>query len=301
MQKNHFELIAPLLGGSKMLGFLVLGQKNHNRSYTLTDIHLISATASQLAIALENARNYDEVLKSLKFKDEFITIASAHLRTPVTAILGYLRYLTDNKNKLAVSEQQTIIGHVRANSERLASLIDELLTISALEHGKVKTIPRDTQIEEVIEEVVDSLSYFASEHRVTISYMRPKQSFPKIYLDPIKIREAISNIISNGIRFNNPGGQVTIELSKNDKNAVIVISDNGIGIKKEDIPYLFQKFHRISSQRGGVGLGLYITKLIIKAHSGDLNLQSEVNKGTVVTITLPIKGHVVSQIIIEPG
>jgi two-component system sensor histidine kinase VicK len=190
---------------------------------------------------------------------------------------------------------------VRANSERLASLIDELLTISALEHGKVKTIPRDRLIEEVIEEVVDSLSYFASEHRVTISYMRPKQSFPKIYLDPIKIREAISNIISNGIRFNNPGGQVTIELSKNDKNAVIVISDNGIGIKKEDIPYLFQKFHRISSQRGGVGLGLYITKLIIKAHSGDLNLQSEVNKGTVVTITLPIKGHVVSQIIIEPG
>ncbi len=304
MKEEKLELLVPLpLNNQKMVGALGLGPKSSGKKYNLADVNLVSAVASQLAIAWQNAKNYEEIVHALKLKDEFIAIASAHLRTPITAISGYLDYLLGKKGKIPDEEKETLIEHIKANNERLSALIDELITISALEHGRVRIIPYEASLEKIVTDAVSALSYFASENRVTISVSLPDPPLPPLKIDPGKITEAVTNVITNAIKFNKPNGSVKIAITRpNEKTTQIIITDTGIGIPANELPHLFQKFHKLGqiANPEGVGLGLYITKLIIEAHRGKVSIQSKEKVGTQVTITLPISEEIPADIVSEP-
>ena len=303
MEKESLELLVPLPVAGKLAGALGLGPKFSKKRYTLADINLVSAAASQLAIALQNARHYEEIIKSLKLKDEFLAIASAHLRTPITAISGYLDYLIGKKGKVADEEKEIFIQHIKANNERLSALIDELLTISALEQGEVRIIPYEASLEEIVNDVISSLSYFAAENRVTVSLSLPDPPLPSLKLDLPKIREAVTNVVTNAIKFNKPNGSVRITVGRPDENhAEVKVTDTGIGIPEDELPRLFQKFHRSQKIKNpeGVGLGLYITKLIVEAHKGQIQIKSTENVGTQVSIILPITQEIPAEVVTEP-
>lgn len=300
LSNEGLEVLVPIPFNNKNNAAIGLGAKKSGKKYTLSDINLVAAAVSQLAIALQNAKHYEEVIESLKLKDEFLAIASAHLRTPITAISGYLNYLLGKTGQISNEEKEMIIKHIKANNERLSALIDELLTISGLEQGKVRITPHETSIDNVIDEVVSSLSYLAAENRVTIYISLPPTPLPNLKIDKAKIKEAITNVVNNAIKFNKPNGNVRITAIQTEDNKIkIIVTDTGIGIPENQIPKLFQKFYRLETtkDREGVGLGLYIAKLIIEAHKGQIEIKSKENQGTTVTITLPISQEIPAEII----
>ena len=288
MQKHNFAILIPLKIRDQSKGILAIGPKKNKKPYSLTDIHTLEAAASQLAIAFDNASLYSEIEETDRLKDEFITIASHHLRTPITAISGYLDYLLGKRGKITSEEQKSFLDHIKTNNERLASLVNELMTISSLEKGTVRIIPYLTSLEDIISESVNEFASFAGERRVEIKFSK-LPNLPDLNIDPLKLKEAIQNIIGNAIKFNKPGGTVTIEISQNQNEIEARIIDTGIGIEQSEIGNLFQKFTKVKGGRSeGVGLGLYVTKLIIEAHGGKIWLKSQLGKGTTAYFTLPI-------------
>lgn len=236
---------------------------------------------------------YQELQKLDEAKSEFVSIASHQLRTPLTAIKGYISLLLDGSYGELTDKNRPPIENVYKSSERLIKLINELLSISRIEAGKMEMNFERASLEEIIDSVFEELKLQAKEKRLYLKKEKSKTPVPELFIDKDKIKQVIMNVVDNAIKYTNKGGIVIKTEIKNSK-ALIEVSDTGEGMNKEEIAKLFKSFSRGSAGNelsvNGAGLGLHIARRFVEIQGGRIWAESAgKGKGSTLFIELPIK------------
>jgi len=242
--------------------------------------------------AEERLRKANEKLKEYnQLKDEFISTASHELRTPLSIIMGAIRLILDEIPGKIVEEQRDVLAMAMENMQRLSRIVDSLLSISRIESGKLDLQKTVVNICELIKGTVSDYKDLAQEKALSLDCEVPEHSVD-ICLDPDKTKEVLINLISNSVKFTPEGGWVKVICTKQDGKVLVSVQDSGVGIAKEDIPKLFDKFTQFGRKAGpgekGTGLGLAIAKELVEMHGGKIEVESKVNKGTTFTVSLPL-------------
>jgi PAS domain S-box-containing protein len=227
-----------------------------------------------------------------KMKLDFVSMAAHELRTPLTSIRGYLSLLQQSIAPRLTSAESTYLQRSIVSSEQLYFLIQNLLNISNIEHGKMDIRLVPVNLEKTITSIITDLKAQAEENNVQLTFDKPEQPVPSAFADDFRITEVITNLITNAINYNRPGGWVKVTMQQKDANVVISVRDNGMGIIESALPHLFTKFYRVTTPlrmgSKGTGLGLFISKKIIDAHQGKIWVESQPDKETIFSFSLPL-------------
>lgn len=228
-----------------------------------------------------------------KLKDDFVSVASHELRTPMTVIRSYA-WMALHRSDIPLSQKlQRYLYRVLVSTERLINLVNDMLNLSRIEAGRIEILPKAFDILALIKDIVEDIKPKMEEKRIQLTILEHK--IPLVFADPEKVREVILNLLGNSLKFTYPGGLITIDFFCDGRILETSIKDNGQGIGKDDLAKLFHKFSKLDnsytsiSTSGGTGLGLYITKNLIELMHGKIRAQSEgVDKGAVFTFSLPV-------------
>ncbi|PYQ32226.1 MAG: hypothetical protein DMF56_00035 [Acidobacteria bacterium] len=224
-------------------------------------------------------------------KDEFLSVASHELRTPLTTIKGYSQLLAQTMNDLVPEERSTYINAVLGEIERMMGLISELLDVSRIETNRLQIHPTPIRWVDFIE---GRVSAFRVQHPTRLICFETALPDLTVYADPDRMRQVVDNLLSNAIKYSADGTEIDVRISVDESHALTAVRDRGIGIPKDEISQLFERFHRarnVSSRYyGGLGLGLYIARAIVEAHTGAIQVQSEEGQGSTFTVKLPLRG-----------
>lgn len=298
------------------IGYLFLGEQKTG-SFSKRDIHVLETVANELVIAIHNARSVEEVqdlntglkkrideatrelrltnrklMELDKTKDEFISMASHQLRTPLTSVKGYISMVLEGDVGKISADQRKLLEEAFASSERMVHLIGDFLNVSRLQTGKFVLEKRLTDTGSMIEEEVESMRQMGQLHGIRIDYRRPKTS-PQLYIDDGKLRQVIMNFIDNAIYYSPEKASIKVSSSVEDGDLLFTVKDSGIGVPAEAQARLFTKFFRAENARtqrpDGTGVGLFLAKKVILEHGGSLVFESTEGKGSIFGFRLPIK------------
>lgn len=230
---------------------------------------------------------------------EFISTASHEMRTPVASIEGYLGLALNPATANIDEKARDFITKAHESAQHLGRLFQDLLDISKVEDGRMKNNPKIININEFLKEIFEGLAPKANEKQLNYIFApdmidegKEKSLQPIFYanIDPDHFREVTSNLIENAIKYT-PSGDVTVDITGNDKQISISVKDSGIGIPAEDIPHLFQKFYRVDNsdtrEIGGTGLGLYLSRRLAETMSGNLRVESKYKEGSTFYLEIP--------------
>ncbi|RNC83063.1 MAG: hypothetical protein ED557_10110 [Balneola sp.] len=227
------------------------------------------------------------------YRKEFIGDISHELKTPIFAIQGFIETLLNG----ALEDEEvnrSFLQKAMRNVNRLIYLTKDLMEISKLETGELKSEVEDIYLYEVVQETVESLNYKADKEEVSLTVIDFDKNL-QVRVDKNQIRQVLINLIENGIKYNSKGGNVEIglkDLSKEPSKVRLYVTDTGMGIDQADLPRVTERFFRVdksrSRERGGTGLGLAIVKHIIEAHGEQLKIKSEPNRGSTFSFTLTL-------------
>ena len=220
---------------------------------------------------------------------ELVGNISHELRTPIAGIKAMAETLLSG----AIDEKgvaRDFVTRIESSADRLTQTVAELTQLSRIESGRVELKMESVDLNALIEEAVAEINPLAEKQQVTL-VKRLAADLPPVRADRDRIRQTIINIIHNAIKFNRPGGSVNISTSRDAQSVSTSVADTGIGISKEDLPRIFERFYKADKARagGGSGLGLAIAKHTIQAHGGDIRARSEEGKGSTFTFTLPLR------------
>lgn len=326
MSENSITMISrlcPDLGDrNRVVGYLVLGAKKSGYGMNRGDVEIISNVSNELAIAIQNAQRFDEInnfnvvlqkkvesaTSSLRksndklrqideTKDEFISMASHQLRTPLTAVKGYVSMVLDGDAGELTPGQRKMLGQAFTSSQRMSSLISDLLNVSRLRTGKFIIEPSRVNLVEVIEGEIAQLKETAAGRGLLLTFDKPAH-FPVCMLDETKTRQVVMNFMDNAVYYTRPGGKITVQLVENKDSIEFTVTDNGIGVPASEQPHLFTKFYRADNARkarpDGTGLGLFMAKKVVVAQGGAIIFKSVEGHGSIFGFTFP-KAKIIQQ------
>lgn len=227
-----------------------------------------------------------------KSRREFVANVSHEMRTPLTSIRGACETMLRD-DAMPPEMKQIFLNMALTECDRMTNIVSDLLTLSRLDNSKTRWKISKYSIADSLRHVTDVIGVDAASHKHTLD-IKISDTLPEISADKERIEQVLINVLSNSVKYTPDGGKITVTAEKKDAwNIEIVIADNGIGIPKEDLGRIFERFYRVeksrTSETGGTGLGLAIAKEIINAHNGSIEIDSEYKKGTSVTIVLPIE------------
>jgi signal transduction histidine kinase len=298
--KTKTYWIYPIASKKKVIGVLIFGWKKAEREISSKERDLMQSVIDQTGIALENTFLYDKLkahVKKLKranfklreldrMKDEFVSIASHELRTPMTSINNYIWMVLHGKAGKVTRKQQFYLDRAAISTKRLINLVEDMLTVSRIEGGKLEANIAPGNIFKLAKSTAEEIEPRFKTKKIKLFLESPKKELPLVMMDQEKIREVFLNLLGNALKFTDSGGEVTISFKKKGPKLLTTISDTGRGIAKADIPKLFKKFGRLDrsfvtvAETGGTGLGLYICKQILDLHRSKIGVKSKVNQGS---------------------
>jgi PAS domain S-box-containing protein len=288
-------LVLPLRTRREMIGALVIAASDPERAMTDDKLPLAEVLAERAALAIENAKLYTEQVEARRkvedlsrLKDEFLSIASHELRTPVTSIKGYtqLAKMLIKEGDLSTSEEYLDIALDQI--DRMSRLILELLDVSRIETGRLEIRREKIVWAQFVRDVVHR-------HHTAVSDRRFHVSIPddgKIVIgDRDRLEQVLGNLLENAVKYSPDGSDVTVTVDDRGESLVTAVCDRGMGIPSDELSQVFERFHRgrqvSSTNYGGLGLGLYITKQIIERHGGTIWVDSKEGQGTTFYFSLP--------------
>lgn len=286
-----------LLARNKLVGVIMVGFVNPvdqiNESHTL----LMDRLSESIGVALDSKLLFEEnqrVLRQLResnvklkaldeTKDDFISMASHQLRTPLTSVKGYLSMVLEEDAGKLTKAQREMLGQAFISSQRMVYLIADLLNVSRLKTGKFAITPTPVNLATMVQEELNQLQDTAAGRSLTLQYDKP-EDFPELMLDETKIRQVIMNFADNAIYYTPAGGNIVVRLLDKPHSIELLIEDDGIGVPKSEQPHLFTKFYRAGNARkarpDGTGLGLFMAKKVIIAQGGSILFHSKEGQGS---------------------
>lgn len=300
------QVFVPLKLNDRVIGILVM-EAPQAGAFDGESVSFIELTMSRYTSALENARLrmnaerqfeelsdlYERVSKLEELKTDMIRVASHDLRTPMMLIVNYVNLAREGLAKSALSEVHEYLDSIRAATERMRQMTGEILSLERLQSLVNDETPNiestDALAQTAFQDNTHSAKLKSQEYTLFIA---DEPMFAAI--DPVQIREAMSNLISNAIKYTPNGGKISVNLRTDDDKIVFTVTDTGYGIPKEALDKLFQPFYRVPQTRRiaeGTGLGLSLVKSIIERHKGQLFVESEQGKGSTFGFTLPRRPH----------
>ena len=316
LTQHHIAIALPLRRKNTIFGYLLLGERL-SRGYSGRDVRLLKGLASELTIAIQYALAVQEVkdlnthlqqrvaeaTRELKVsntrlrhldttKDEFLSMASHQLRTPLTSVKGYLSMVLEGDVGEITDAQRQLLSEAFVSSERMVHLIHDFLNVSRLQTGKFMLEKSPTDIAKLVRDEVDSLQHIASKRSMKL-VLHVSGEFPLLMIDAGKLRQVVMNYIDNALFYSlDADTPITVMLARVDDTVELRVIDSGIGVPKAEQHQLFGRFFRAGNARkqrpDGTGVGLYLAKKVITEHGGEVIFLSEEGKGSTFGFRLPV-------------
>jgi PAS domain S-box-containing protein len=236
-------------------------------------------------------RDVSERRRLEEMKSQFLATVSHDLRTPLASIMGFSEMLMEGSPGPLTEVQEEFLGIVYENSQRLMALVNDLLDISKLDVGQTRLEMETLQLETLLRDVMDEIGPLAVKKSITLG-MDTGDALPRILADRRRLEQVLNNLLSNAVKFTPEGGRVDLKARSDGESVMVSVTDTGVGVPPDDLPHLFQPFHRggnVTKQAiEGTGLGLSIAKALIEAHYGSIGVESELDKGSTFWFSLPL-------------
>jgi signal transduction histidine kinase len=280
-------MAVPLTAHGRLLGAITFGSNTPGRRYSTDDLALARELARRAAIAIDNATLYRQAEDAVRRRDEFLSIASHELYTPITSLQLVLQGL--QRTEASAEAKQRIYEVAERQARKLAYLVDGLLSVSRLQAGRLHLRLEQVDLRQVIHESVGHFEDTLKRSHTALTIDAPRAVIGR--WDASRLDQMLTNLLSNAIKFGERR-PIRISLHEQGDSALLAVSDQGTGIARERLPNLFQRFERSVSADlvGGLGLGLYIVKGIVTALGGQVHVESRPGKGSTFTVKLPIWG-----------
>jgi signal transduction histidine kinase len=284
-------LLVPLRVGDRIIGVLTCGRSDPQQRYHTQDLPLAQELARRAASAIEHAQLYRTAQDAIRVREQFLSIASHELKTPLTSLMGFadlLQRRTARESSLSERDQRALHA-IREQAKRLDQLIGNLLDISRIETGRLRLecVPMD--VGDLTQRVVTAFQPTLEQHQMI--FRRPDGPL-FVDGDALRLEQVMHNLIGNAIKYSPHGGTITVQVAQHAATARIAISDQGLGIPADALPHLFQRFYRASNidaqYISGMGIGLYVVKEIVALHAGTIEVASQEGLGSTFTVVLPL-------------
>jgi signal transduction histidine kinase len=317
LERLEVELLIPLKVKGNLIGLLALGQKETEEAYNDEDLQVLEIISGQAAVAIENAQLYSRVkrfnirlkkevkeavsevektnkdlsqanrklsnaYKKLKqldsAKNEFISIASHQLRTPLTSIKGFISMIMEGDYGKVDKEAEDALKKIFISNERLIKLVNDLLSLSRIESGKFSFTFKKGDIVKLVKDILGDFKLEAKTKNIKFKFIKAKKEIKPFVFDPGKIHEVISNLVDNALKYTEKG-EIKVKMENLKEKVRITVSDSGQGMSEQELEYVFEKFRRgidsSSLNTEGTGLGLYVCRKIVDAHKGKIYAESD--------------------------
>ncbi len=318
MREHNISVVLPLVVKDELIGSILLGERSSGDIYTGQDIEILNILAPEMAVAIKNAISYDEIkrfnitleqeveqatsslqkvnerLKEVdKLKDEFVSLASHELRTPMTIIRSYLWFILNDK-EVQIPEKSTLyLQRAYKTTTELIGMVNDMLNVSRIESGRLTINISRINIASFLKDLSAELDPEAKELGINLSLTNTLPDKTEVLADPERLKQILINLLGNAFKFTPKSGTITVNSTESNGMVLVSVKDSGSGISGEDLPKLFQKFGLVENDevkkqnRQGTGLGLYISKSLVELQGGKIWAESPgKDKGTTFYFTL---------------
>ena len=281
----------PMVARGHTLGTITLATAESGRRYGQAELAFGEDLASRAAIALDNARLYRDAQAAVRARDQFLSIASHELKTPLTSLMGYVDLMQRRAARAGdqTERDQRAMRVIGEQAARLNKLVGALLDLSRIETGQLSIERGLVDLNALARRLVEETQPTTDRHTITFS----GADQPVMLLgDELRLEQVVQNLIQNAIKYSPGGGTVAVLVERHGANAYVRVSDQGIGIPATALPQLFRRFYRApnadSQHISGMGIGLYVVKEIVELHGGTVEVASQEHQGSTFTISLPL-------------
>lgn len=284
------QLAVPIRREGGDTGLITLESRFEN-AFGQEDITFIERLADRAAVAIENARLYQELHQANQAKSDFISLVTHELRIPMTSIRGYTDLLLGEIAGPLGGSQKEFVNTIRRNLDRMAVLVRDLSDINRIESGRMKFEFSEFDLNELVEEIARDFREAIEAKQQTLT-LAPSPSPLVIHADRTRIAQAVTNLVSNANKYTPERGTIHLRMQRNESVAEVAVIDDGIGIAAEDQARLFSQFFRSENEevraQSGWGLGLSIVKKLVEAQGGQVTFSSMLGEGSTFTVTIPL-------------
>ena len=281
-------ITVPMIASGKVVGALSLVSSREDHIYTPEDVKLAEELGRRAALAVENARLFDEAQLATRARDDMLAIVAHDLRNPLNTIYMSSQLLLEIVSETEHPMEHKQLAIVQRAASRMNGLIQDLLEVKRIEGGNLTLDRRQTDASSIIAEALDTLRPIAAANSLSLdSEVAP--DFPPITVDSPRIQQVLSNLVGNAIKFTPAGGQIVLRARPTEREACFIVADTGPGIAPDALPHIFGRFWQgKSTDRRGIGLGLTIAKGIVEAHGGRIWVESQLGAGSSFYFTVPL-------------
>jgi signal transduction histidine kinase len=304
--EEHFKLIksigftsamiVPLFSQNKPIGAITFVTAETNRHYNDADLLMAQELATRASVAIENARLFKGSQDAISLRDDFISVASHELKTPVTSVKMFTQVLKKHSEQIGDTKAVLHLSKMDKQINKLTELIYDLLNVSKIQAGRMEFREEVFDFDAAVKEVIAVLQQSETKHMIQIRGATKK----KIRGDEERLGQVLNNLISNAIKYSPKADKIVVNLKAKKEEIHVAVQDFGIGMDKSHLKRIFERFYRVYDTTDktfpGLGIGLYISSEIVKRHGGKLWVESNVGKGSTFHFSLPITGKKVQPV-----
>lgn len=284
------SLTCPLIAMDKPIGFMFFSSMKAG-TYRDAHVEIFREIAGQMAVIAEKSRLYEQLLELNSVKNKFLGIAAHDLRNPLAVIKGYAGLFLDGLAGPLTDTQRQFLANMNKICQTMLTLVNDLLDVSAIEAGEIRLDLRETDLAAFLEEICAFHKLLAKGKRIELK-LEVSAGLPVVPMDPDRVTQIVTNLVSNAIKFSRPESVVVLRASAARGAAEISVEDQGPGIPENELPKIFNYFSRTSVRptagEASTGLGLAIVKRMVEAHGGRIWVESSVGKGSKFTFQIPL-------------
>jgi signal transduction histidine kinase len=291
-------IFAPMLWEGRGLGAIFVGRE-HIGPFSEKEIALLKTFSDQAAIAIQNTRLFREIQEKSaqleianKHKSDFLANMSHELRTPLNAIIGFSEVLIDKMFGEVNAKQLDYLKDIHESGRHLLSLINDILDLSKIEAGRMDLEISSFHLPTALSNAMTLVRERAQRHGIALG-LEVDARLGEFQADERKFKQIVVNLLSNAVKFTPDGGRVEVSAKLDTTSVAIAVKDTGIGIAPEDQAAVFEEFKQVgrdyTRKAEGTGLGLALTKRFVELHGGAIRLESSLGKGSIFTVTLPVR------------
>ena len=281
-------ITVPMIASGKIVGALSLVSSREDHIYTQDDVNLAEELGRRAALAVENARLFDEAQQATRARDDMLAIVAHDLRNPLNTISMSSEFLLEIVSEVEHPTEHKQLSIVHRAASRMNGLIQDLLEVKRIEGGNLNLDLRQTDALSIVSDALEILRPIAAASSLSLeSEVAP--DFPRISVDSPRIQQVLSNLVGNAIKFTPAGGKITLRAAPSESEACFIVVDTGPGIAPDALPHIFGRFWQGKrADRRGIGLGLTIAKGIVEAHGGRIWVESQLGAGSSFYFTVPV-------------